>query len=100
MLLSTATIMFDFSEIQSTCDKNMLNKTVSDIMNAATSHKCRSTAFSDGITSKKNYENLIVQIRNFIIENDKQREKCPNTGKYGPEITPYLDTFHAVTLAI
>ena len=31
------------------------------------------------------------------------REKCPNTElfgpnkeKYGPEITPYLDTFHAV----
>ena len=22
----------------------------------------------------------------------------PNTGKYGPEITPYLDTFHAVEL--
>ena len=22
----------------------------------------------------------------------------PNTGKYGPEKTPYLDTFHAVTL--
>ena len=21
----------------------------------------------------------------------------PNTGQYGPEITPYLDTFHAVT---
>ena len=21
-----------------------------------------------------------------------------NTGKYGPEITPYFDTFHAVTL--
>ena len=21
---------------------------------------------------------------------------CQNTGKYGPEITPYLDTFHAV----
>ena len=21
-----------------------------------------------------------------------------NTGKYGPEITPYLDTFHAVTI--
>ena len=21
---------------------------------------------------------------------------CPNTGKYGPKITPYLDTFHAV----
>ena len=26
------------------------------------------------------------------------REKCPDTniGKYGPERTPYLDTFHAV----
>ena len=22
----------------------------------------------------------------------------PNTGKYGPEITPYLDTFHAVLI--
>ena len=22
----------------------------------------------------------------------------PNTGKYGPEITPYLDTFHEVTV--
>ena len=41
------------------------------------------------------------------------REECPNTelffgpyfpvfglitGKYGPEITPYLDTFHAVSV--
>ena len=25
-----------------------------------------------------------------------RREKCPNAGKYGPEKTPYLDTFHAV----
>ena len=23
-------------------------------------------------------------------------EMCPNAGKYGPEKTPYLDTFHAV----
>ena len=22
----------------------------------------------------------------------------PNTGKYGPEKTPYLDTFHAVSI--
>ena len=22
----------------------------------------------------------------------------PNAGKYGPEITPYLDTFHAVCI--
>ena len=26
-----------------------------------------------------------------------QSEYSSNTGKYGPEITPYLDTFHAVT---
>ena len=24
----------------------------------------------------------------------------PNTGKYGPEITPYLETFHAVLVFI
>ena len=24
----------------------------------------------------------------------------PNAGKYGPEITPYLDTFHAVLIGI
>ena len=24
----------------------------------------------------------------------------PNVGKYGPEITPYLDTFHAVSIGI
>ena len=28
------------------------------------------------------------------------REKCPNTGKYEPEITRYLDTFHAVLISI
>ena len=26
------------------------------------------------------------------------REKCPNTGKYGPEETLYLETFHAVLI--
>ena len=29
-----------------------------------------------------------VQIRSFCVS--------PNTGKYGPEKTPYLDTFRAV----
>ena len=24
------------------------------------------------------------------------RGKCPKTGKYGPEKTPYVDTFYAV----
>ena len=31
-----------------------------------------------------------------IFKSPTLREKCPNTGKYGPEITPYLDTFHPV----
>ena len=38
-------------------------------MNTAISHKCCSVAFSDGITSRKNYENLIVEIHDFIMEN-------------------------------
>ena len=61
--------------IQSTGDENMLNKTVSNIMNAAISHKSRSITFSDRITSRKNYENLIVLICNFIIENDTRNLK-------------------------
>ena len=28
------------------------------------------------------------------------REKCSNTGKYGPEKTLYLDTFHGVIVII
>ena len=28
--------------------------------------------------------------------NTERYEVSPNTGKYGPEKTPYLDTFHAV----
>ena len=35
-----------------------------DITNTAISHKCRSITFSDRITSRKNYGNLIVQIYN------------------------------------
>ena len=31
------------------------------------------------------------QIRSF---------SCPNTGKYGPEKTPYLDTFHTVVKSV
>ena len=33
----------------------------------------------------------------FNLEAVSLREKCSNTGKYGPEITPYVDTFHAVS---
>ena len=32
-----------------------------------------------------------VQVRSYLWS-----VFSPNTGKYGPEITPYLDTFHAV----
>ena len=31
-----------------------------------------------------------------IISNTAWKVSKPNTGKYGPEITPYLDTFHAM----
>ena len=31
--------------------------------------------------------------------NNALLEKCPNTGKYGPETNSYLDTFHAVMSA-
>ena len=31
-----------------------------------------------------------------VVHDFPLREKCPNTGKYGPEKTPYLDNFHAV----
>ena len=53
----------------------MSNKMVSDIMNTAISHKCRLITFSDGITSRKKYKSLIVQIHNFIIENDTRNLK-------------------------
>ena len=43
--------------------------------NAAISHKCHSVTFSDKITSRKNDKNLIVQIHNFIIENDTHNLK-------------------------
>ena len=35
-------------------------------------------------------------IKKFIFLKLEPHEKCPNTGKYGPEVIPYLDTFHAV----
>ena len=35
----------------------------------------------------------LFQVRIFTLYLSVFR---PNTGKYGPEITPYLDTFHAV----
>ena len=39
-----------------------------------------------------------VQIRSIFwsVFSNIRTEYSPNTGKYGPENTPYLDTFHAV----
>ena len=46
-----------------------------------------------------------VQIRSFFLSvfsyfpteyGDLRSKFSPNTGKYGPEKNPYLDTFHAV----
>ena len=32
----------------------------------------------------------------MILEYQPLREKCPKTGKYGPEKPSFLDSFHAV----
>ena len=57
---------------------------------------------------KRNRERERDRERQRETERDRQRENssqnvlvklntlCPNTGKYGPEITPYLDNFHAM----
>lgn len=50
--------------MQFICDKNLINKTLSDSMNAVILQKCRSITFREGKTSKK-YKNLIMQIHNF-----------------------------------
>ena len=38
----------------------------------------------------------IIACGNYYVKS-VQIELSPNTEKYGPEITKYLDTFHAVT---
>ena len=49
----------------------------------------------------------LLILKHYVTSKISQREKCPNTefflvrifpnlGKYRPEKTPYLDTFHAV----
>ena len=39
------------------------------------------------------------QVKSVLIRSFFWSVFSPNTGKYGPEKTPYLDTFHAVNLA-
>ena len=50
-------------------------KLVTDVMNSAILHKCRSINFSEGIISRKNYATLTVQIHNFIMENQTRNLK-------------------------
>ena len=50
-------------------------KLVTDVMNSAILHKCRSINFSEGIISRKNYAALTVQIHNFIMENQTRNLK-------------------------
>ena len=73
------------------------------------------TTVSDVLTAKiKFYSNLLplalpnsckihtVHASKMINKRDTKYLSVfsPNVGKYGPEITPYLDTFHAVTLIL
>ena len=49
----------------------------------------------ENITCDKRYR----EIPSIVIEEYAKstlREKCPNTAKYGPEKTPYLETFYAL----
>ena len=45
---------------------------------------------------KNNFENKFDGLSGSVKHT--LREKCPNTGTYGPEKTPYLDNFHAMQL--
>ena len=51
------------------------------------------------ILREKNQSIDLFLVCIFLYSNWIQPEKfSPNTGKYGPEKTPYLDTFHVVKL--
>ena len=50
---------------------------------------CISTILPEKRLREKCPNTEIFLVRNFLV-------LCPNTGKYGPEKTPYLDTFHTV----
>ena len=41
------------------------------------------------------FKNVLIMI-SLLKFKETLRGKCPNTGKYGPEKTPYVDTFYAV----
>ena len=45
-----------------------------------------------------NTEFFLVRI--FLHSDWIRRDTSPNAGKYGPEKTPYFDTFHAVIITV
>ena len=58
-------------------------------------------------TLRERWPNKEVCLVRIFLHSDSLRRFTPqisvfspNTGKYGPEKTPYLETFHAVTNAI
>ena len=56
------------------------------------------TTFSSDIIYLNNIQ--ITVITNCVKCVQKRTEFGLNTGKYGPEKTPYLDTFHAVLFSM
>ena len=48
--------------------------------------------------SFKTYSFFVKKTNQPTKQTNKQTIFSPNTGKYGPEIIPYLDTFQAVYL--
>ena len=63
------------------------------------------TIFLYAVALREKYPNTeLFLVRNILYSDwinltPKISIFSPNTGKYGPEINPYLDTFHAVDLA-
>ena len=50
------------------------------------------------ITLSKMCSNMELFLVRIFLYSDWIPVLSPNTGKYGPEINPYLDTFHAVLM--
>ena len=68
-----------------------------------TKHKSKKEMHSEVYTLRENCPNMELFLVRIFRHSDWIRRNTwylsvfsPNAGKYGPEITPYLDTFHAV----
>ena len=43
---------------------------------------------------------FLLQCLNFLAERNTHVNRITSKGKYGPELTPYLGTFHSVVLIV